>query len=61
MYKRVLYKVLEDYLDCKFIMVVIGMCWVGKIIVVKYFFKKVVYDNKVYIDFEKIEYCYIFM
>ncbi len=61
MYKRVLYKALEDHLDSKLITVVTGMRRVGKTTAVKYLLEKVAHDNKAYIDFEKIEHRHIFM
>ena len=61
MYKRVVYKVLEDHLDRKLITVATGMRRVGKTTAVKYLLGKVAHDNKVYIDFEKIEHRHILM
>lgn len=61
MYRRVLYKALEDHLDRKLITVVTGMRRVGKTTAVKYLLEKVAHDNKAYIDFEKIEHRHIFM
>ncbi|MEI6410352.1 MAG: ATP-binding protein [Bacteroidota bacterium] len=60
MYKRISFTALEAHLFQKQVTVITGMRRVGKTTAVKYLLEKVLHQNKLYLDLERIEYRHLF-